>query len=231
MFSYYGSKSKLIKYYPKPRHDKIIEPFAGSAKYSLAYWEKDVLLVDKYEVIIRIWKWLQQCNKKDIYDLPNLKQGDLINRNDFNCIEQFWLYGFMIKQGNESPGHTVSPFADGEIESQKKRIANDLFKIKHWEIRLGDYKEVENEKATWFIDPPYQVGGYKYIHSDIDYNHLGDWCRGRIGQIIVCENMKADWLDFKPIMKLQGTQNTNTTEAIWSNEKTAYDYDQLSLAI
>jgi site-specific DNA-adenine methylase len=35
MFSYYGSKSKIVKYYPCPAHDKIIEPFAGSARYSL----------------------------------------------------------------------------------------------------------------------------------------------------------------------------------------------------
>ena len=31
MFSYYGSKSKIVDYYPPPKHKKIIEPFAGSA--------------------------------------------------------------------------------------------------------------------------------------------------------------------------------------------------------
>jgi len=231
MFSYYGSKSKLVKYYPQPKHNRIIEPFAGSAKYSLKWFDRDILLVDKYEVIIRIWKWLQQCSQQDILSLPNLKQGDVINRNDFDCIEQAWLMGFMIQQGTFSPGLKVSSFADGEIESQKKRIAQDLFKIKHWEIKLGCYQEIENKQATWFIDPPYQVGGYKYIHSDIDYNHLADWCQNRLGQVIVCENTKADWLDFKPITKLQGTLNTNTIEAIWSNEKTIYDYEQLELAI
>ncbi len=47
--------------YPPPKFDKIIEPFAGSARYSLKYWQKDVTLIDKYEVIVRTWKWLQQC--------------------------------------------------------------------------------------------------------------------------------------------------------------------------
>ena len=30
MFSYYGSKGKIVDYYPPPKHKKIIEPFAGS---------------------------------------------------------------------------------------------------------------------------------------------------------------------------------------------------------
>lgn len=58
MWGYYGSKSKIIKYYPPPKFDKVIEPFAGTAQYSLKYWEKDILLIDKYDVIIRLWEWL-----------------------------------------------------------------------------------------------------------------------------------------------------------------------------
>ena len=54
MFSYYGSKSKLVKHYPPPTCNKIIEPLAGSARYALEYFEKDVLLVDAYEVIVEI---------------------------------------------------------------------------------------------------------------------------------------------------------------------------------
>ena len=50
MFSYYGSKSKLVDYYPPPKFDKIIEPFAGSARYSLKYWQNDILLIDKYKL-------------------------------------------------------------------------------------------------------------------------------------------------------------------------------------
>ena len=57
MFSYYGSKSKIVDYYPPPKYGKIIEPFAGSARYSLRFWQKDVLLVDKYPVIIEVWNY------------------------------------------------------------------------------------------------------------------------------------------------------------------------------
>ena len=52
MFSYYGSKSKIIKHYPKPTTLKIREPFAGSARYSEMYWETpDIILVEKFEKV------------------------------------------------------------------------------------------------------------------------------------------------------------------------------------
>ena len=49
MFYYYGRKKKIGKYYPKPSHDIIIEPFAGSAAYCLRddNWKKDIILVEK----------------------------------------------------------------------------------------------------------------------------------------------------------------------------------------
>ena len=72
MFSYYGSKSKIVDYYPPPKHKKIIGPFAGSARYSLKYWQNGVLLVDKYEVVYNVWKYLQQASKTDILGLPKI---------------------------------------------------------------------------------------------------------------------------------------------------------------
>ncbi len=59
MWSYYGAKTSIVDYYPKPKFDKIIEPFAGTARYALKYFDRDVLLVDKYDVIVKIWRWLQ----------------------------------------------------------------------------------------------------------------------------------------------------------------------------
>ena len=109
MWSYYGSKSKVIDFYPPPKYSKVIEPFAGSARYALKFFDRDVLLVDKYEVIVRIWKWLQVASEKDITSLPVLKQGAKINRNDFDCIEQAWLMGFIVNQGVSSPRVTVAP--------------------------------------------------------------------------------------------------------------------------
>lgn len=77
MWSYYGSKSKVVHLYPRPEYGKIIEPFAGSARYSLRYFDRDVLLVDKYEVVVRIWKWLQHCS-------PDAMEGFHIFRRKVN---------------------------------------------------------------------------------------------------------------------------------------------------
>lgn len=230
MFSYYGSKSKIVDYYPKPKFGKIIEPFAGSARYSLKWFENDVLLVDKYDVIIKIWKWLQQCSPADILKLPKLEKGLDIRTLKLSEEETLFL-GMIIGHGSLSPRFKVAPFADyrNGNHNKYKIIANNLFKIKHWTIQLGTYDEIPNfPDVTWFIDPPYKNGGeyYKFSSKALDFEHLGRWCMNRTGQVIVCENTKADWLPFKPMIKLQGVANTDTVEAIWSNIKTNYDNEQ-----
>ena len=232
MFSYYGSKSKIVDLYPPPKFDRIIEPFAGSARYSLKYWQKDVLLVDKNETIIDIWLWLQQCSKQDILKFPKFKKGDDIRCFGLSEIEVKFL-GFLVAgQGAAAPQYIVQKFGEYENGNQKvyERVANNLERIKHWTIQLGTYDEIPNFEATWFIDPPYQFGGeyYRYSNKDIDFDHLGIWCQNRTGQVIVCENTKADWLPFKPMVDMQGAM-FKTTEAIWSNHKTNYDAVQQSL--
>ncbi len=225
MWSYYGSKSKIVKKYPAPTKDKIREPFCGSARYSLLYFEKDIELIDKYPVIITVWKYLQQCSPKDILALPKLQGGD--NLDNFNLSkEEKLLMGFMVQQGVNAPRKTVSKvFGNGKmallIERDKQRIADNLYKIKHWKITLGDYQHLDNVECTWFIDPPYQHGG-EYYHSSvnnshIDFEKLGQWCKTRNGQIIVCENNKADWLNFKYLSDLSGSKN-RTKEVIWYKE-------------
>jgi hypothetical protein len=61
--------------------------------------------------------------------------------------------------------------------------------------------------------------GKYYVHRDIDYSHLGDWCKDLASlnhQVIVCENLGADWLDFKPLVEMHG-QKKRSIEAIWTN--------------
>ena len=230
MFSYYGSKAKLVNYYPPPRHGRIVEPFAGSARYSLKYFENDVLLIDKYEIIIQIWEYLQQCSPADIMGLPNLKHGDKIDREKFDCIEQAYLFGFLIKRGSRSPDLTVSRWGEVEIQRGKKRIAEHLYKIRHWKFVCGDYSIAENIPATWFIDPPYKDAGRTYRHSSkrIDFDKLGVWCKERKGQVIVCESASADWLPFVPMKTMNGLKYS-TTDGIWSNLETSFDYQQAKL--
>ena len=216
MFSYFGSKSKLVKLYPKPNHDKIIEPFAGSARYALEYFEKDITIVDKYESVIDIWKYLQSASESDILGLPDIlpktKLDTLVGLTD---VERSLIY-FCSARGNGYVGAVSGNF--NNWQQDKKRIASSLFKIKHWNIVLGSYEDIENIPATWFIDPPYQyVTRRNYKYSNIDYATLREYCLNRKGQVIVCENDKADWLPFKRLSKLNGMVK-QTIETIWINE-------------
>ena len=225
MFSYYGSKSKIVDYYPPPKFDKIIEPFAGRARYSLRYFDNVVLLVDKFDVIVNLWVYLQQCSKNDILKLPDVSPGVDIRTMNLSAEEKS-LIGYCIGPGNMWPSNVPGKF--NHWRRDRKRIASNLFKIKHWNIIKGCYTKLENTVATWFVDPPYFVGGHKYKYSKIDYLELSKWCNIRDGQIIVCENTKATWLPFVPITKMRGAQFT-TTESIWTNYPTSYNNNQTSL--
>jgi 16S rRNA G966 N2-methylase RsmD len=234
MFSYYGSKSKIVNYYPPPKHKLIIGPFAGSARYSLKYWRNDILLVDKYPVVIEVWKYLQQCTPADILKLPKPLIGDDLRKYEqLSEIEKKFM-GFIVQAAQGKPANTVTKMSAfyANTSDIREQIANQLFKIKHWIVKQGCFKDIENKEATWFIDPPYQYGGqhqYKFNNKSINFEHLAEWCKTRNGQAIVCENTKADWMPFKPMVELQGAANTNTTEAIWSNIPTNYDNEQLNL--
>ena len=229
MFSYYGSKSKIVDVYPPPKFDKIIEPFAGSARYSLKYWQNDVLLVDKCPVIIEVWNYLKNASEQDILKLPRLNTGQTIDDFKLSDIERKFM-GFMVQDGTTGMRRTASYFAVKRMDKKFSFIIKNLHKIKHWEIRLDSYENLINEEATWFVDPPYQFGGheYKMSNKNINFKELAEWCESRNGQVIVCENTKADWLPFKPMKEMQGTM-FKTVEAIWSNIPTNFDNEQQTL--
>jgi len=235
MWSYYGSKSKIINHYPPPKFDKIIEPFAGSARYALKYFDRDILLMDKDSVIVDIWNYLQVASVSDVRNLQRLKKGDdLRNVKSISNVERDFL-GFLYSAAQSWPANIVSKFGEVHMCGNGRRdklnkIADSLYKIRHWSIIQGEYRQLRNTKATWFIDSPYQEGGHKYKfgNKDIDYVKLSTWCQSRKGQIIVCENTNSNWLPFKPMRDMRGIAK-RTTEAIWSNYPTAFDHEQLSM--
>lgn len=235
MWSYYGAKTNLVDLYPKPKTNQIIEPFAGSARYSLKHFEKDVLLIDKYPIVVKLWKWLQQCSPNDILKLPRkIDHKQRFDEMQFDCEEARLLMSFVTGSGDARPRSypTARKTVDrpNHLNYNLQRIAKNLFKIKHWQIIEGNYTVAPNITATWFIDPPYQVGGNVYAMSNkqIDFSHLAQWSKERQGQVIVCENTKAEWLPFNPLIKQRGSLFT-TTEAIWTNVPTIYNYSQSTL--
>lgn len=221
MFSYYGSKSKIVHRYPAPKYGQIIEPFAGSARYALRYFECEVLLIDKYDRLIEIWRWLQKASVSDILSLPDVP-ANLDTFKFLSAPERDFL-GFQWMPGTVYPGVKIGSLRNSDPaywQRCRRRVAESLFKIRHWEIRCGDYTDAPQVKATWFIDPPYQVGGikYKWGTRHLNFTDLRDWIKTREGQVIVCENSKADWMPFSPLVRNQGAQTTNAMECIWTGD-------------
>lgn len=211
MFSYFGGKSKLINYYPPPKYDMILEPFAGGARYACKYGlDRNVWINDKYQVIYKIWKWIQQASHRDINRLPVLARGeDLRNVKSLSEPERM-LLGFAVNRGVGIPKNVVTEWAStgrGEITRLKSRLRPLIGKIDHWKITCLDFKKVRTPKpATYFVDPPYQHRRTDYVvQSDSTlYPRLKAYCRLRRGQVIVCESTEADWWNFKPLKESLG---------------------------
>jgi hypothetical protein len=207
MISYYGSKQVIAKHYPKPLFNKIIEPFAGAAWYSLLHWENDVILVDMYEPIINVWKYLQNASPQDIDRLPILETGQKLSDFDLSPEERNFM-SFCVNMGVATPRNTLTKRAARSFKHRIKQTKEILPKIKHWKIIHGNAFDIPNQMATWFIDPPYQNGGKHYKHNNIDYELLASWAKERHGQVIVCEHADATWLDFKPLVRFKGNRNS-----------------------
>lgn len=203
MFSYFGSKYKLAKHYGRPRYDTVVEPFAGSAAYSL-YWEpKKVILIEKNPVIANIWKYLVGVSAEDILALPT----DFYHVDEINVLKEAKdLIGFWIGKGKCSPGKSKSvwgvQYADSPDckvwgDAAKRRIASQLEKIRNWDVIEGDYASAPDIEAHWFIDPPYELAGKRYPVRDVNYADLAIFSKSRKGSVQVCENSGAQWLPFE----------------------------------
>lgn len=98
MFPYYGSKTRLSKHYPPPQYKKIIEPFAGSAAYSLHYADREVILCDRDPVIAEVWRYLIAASPEQIRALPLLKMEESLNDSKFDQLTKAekYLIGFHL---------------------------------------------------------------------------------------------------------------------------------------
>lgn len=221
--SYYGGKHAKAHAYPDPIYDTIVEPFAGSAGYSVYHYNRNVILIEKYRILADIWQWLIDVSEHEFLSLPSafVHIDDL---KQLSTVEKNYL-GFRTSMSPEKPARCINVGYNlirgkGWTESIKRAIAEQLKYIRHFKIYCGSYVDFDIEyPATWFIDPPYNHReGSRYVHSDINYAHLASWCKTRKGQVIACENLGANWLPFQPLYKINGGQNKRRIEVMWHAE-------------
>jgi len=214
MFYYYGRKKQIAKYYPAPNYETIIEPFAGAAAYSLYKnnWEKRVVLVEKDTKVFDIWNWLiHTATVDEIKRMPELKVGE-------KSSEFLHIVHAATKMAFHFKTIKVTPVLARNWEISKRVFAENLYKIKHWEIICDDYKNSPDIEATWFIDPPYdgESGmGYRFSSKMLNYNELAEWTKKRKGEIIFCESEQADYLPFRPLIELKGIAGKVSKEVIY----------------
>jgi len=223
-FSYYGGKWRAAPRYPKPMFDTIVEPFAGSAGYALRYPNLRIVLIDADPIIAGLWAYLIGASEAEILSLPDLAEGSTVDDLEV-CEEARHLVGFWLNGGCAAPRKTPGAWMrDGSHSAAnfwgapiRARIASQLAGIRHWTITHGTYADAPDLEATWFVDPPYQAAGKHYRHSDVDFPHLATWCKARRGQVMVCENVGADWGPFRPFLDVKATSGVSK-EALWHIE-------------
>lgn len=116
-----------------------------------------------------------------------------------------------LQAASEGRPFTVTERMARDWRAHRNRIIRVLPLISDWQVIEGDYSDAPDVRATWFIDPPYWVpadargtrgDGYRHGASAIDFDALAEWCKGRRGQTIVCEQDGATWLPFRPLRRM-----------------------------
>jgi hypothetical protein len=209
-FLFYGGKWRLAERLGPPQRQHVVEPFAGSAGYSVFWEPKKVTLIERDPLVYGVWKYLQRVTPAELKRLPsNISNVDELPSRV--CEEARSLIGWWFNHGLAGPAVRRSNWARNPryaaffwSETIKLRLASQVDRIRHWKIIEGSWEQSPNIQAHWHIDPPYNNNaGHTYRFNGIDHRVLGKWCKRRRGFIQVCENDGATWLPFEPLSIVQ----------------------------
>ena len=229
MFYYYGRKKQIVRRYPSPNCDTIIEPFAGSAAYSLHAdnWKRNVILVEKDEKVAAIWKWLiAEATPQDVERLPELSVGQ-------KSSEFLHIIHAATKMAFHFKTIKVTPVLARNWEISRRHMLLNLHKIKHWKIICDDYQEAPNCEATWFIDPPYRGDsglGYRHSSKHLDYQQLASWAIERKGEVIFCEGSEGNYLPFRPLVDQKGVAGKVSRELLFYRSSVGHPQTEMQFA-
>lgn len=155
-----------------------------------------------------VWNYLINVSAKEILRLPE----NIDHLDNFNIPQEAkWLIGFWLGKGSEAPRKKPTTWFQKSPQSSqwgakiKHRIAIQLDAIRHWKCYCGDFSDsFTMEPVTWFLDPPYQgKDGRKYPHKIDSYDRILTFAKSCKGQVILCEQIGADWANFSPMQATQ----------------------------
>lgn len=241
-FSFYGSKHQASKHYEAPRYGTIIEPFAGSACYSLHHYDRRVVLVERDPDLAALWRYLIGSTEADIRKLPDIGPEQCVEDLGV-CRGAELLIGMWLNSGATYPRKRLSEWGKTSARADparycsfwgpraRDRVASHIEAVNHWTVIEGDWSNAPSIFGTWFIDPPYQKAGrhYRYGSDLINFQELGRWCRSRHGQVIVCEQEGADWLPFQSFRTMKASEGRHgpcgprrsgkSKEVVWASDQ------------
>jgi len=233
LFKWFGSKWLSSRKYPAPLHDTLIEPFAGSAGYSLRHGDgRNVVLYESDAHLLRLWRWLiEEATEEDVRQIPiQVPEGTDIRTLGLTDGQQLLLKTWQ-RTNNVGDCWTISPWGNKPGQwtaNTRARVASECGAVRGWQIfPEGLQSFTRPPTATWFIDPPYEFN-YKYRSKyPVDYLRLGQIVSALPGQQIVCEAVcpktgrVPDWLPFahfgnRITSRRKSTNNHHSKELLWS---------------
>ena len=210
LFKWYGSKWNASKHYPEPLTEKVFEPFAGSAGYSLRHFHREVELAERDIHLFPLWKWLiEEATEEKIREIPlDLPYGTDIRSLGLDRGQELLLKSWQ-RTNNVGNCWTTSPWCNKPGQwtaNTRSRVASEFHLIKHWKVHPDGMSLLRDKKdlmTTWFIDAPYQYN-YSYSGWTVKFEHLAEVVLSLSGKAIVCEaacpktGLKPEWLPFVP---------------------------------
>ena len=211
-FSFYGGKSKIAHLYPAPQHDLIVEPFAGSGAYSWLHRRNHatghprmVWLNDLDPRTYSMWKFLTSDDAYAIVEehVPEsveagVKISEIIPGSYPGLVEICRAEANQGTQGARGIHDQVTAMG-ARCWKVRRKLLEVIPEVSTWRVTNLPYNDLMNVEATWFIDPPYSgEAGRRYRTDNVNYEELAWWCLNRRGEVIVAENLGADWLPFQP---------------------------------
>lgn len=126
-FGFYGGKWRdAIKHYPDPRHRTVVEPFAGSAGFSVRYAHLDIVLCEVDPIIASVWTYLTKVKPREILKIPDVPLDGTVE--DLNLAQEAeWLVGFWLNRGVSRP-----------VKRPSKWMRDGIYPGSFWGDRVRD---------------------------------------------------------------------------------------------